>query len=102
MCIRDSTASLKKKKVTTKQSGVVDAILTTAATKAPTGRIEVREGSDVVGKGSLSTGDAGHLTITLSRLSKGAHVLKVHFLGSTSLRESTSKPVTLVVTKARR
>ena len=98
----DVTGSLKKKTVTTKQSGAVEVTLKTAATKSPTGRIEVREGSAVVGRGSLVVGNAGRLTISLDRLAKGAHVLKVHYLGSTSLRGSTSKPLTLVVTKARR
>lgn len=98
----DLAASLKKRTVTTKQSGLVEITLKTAATKKPTGRIEVREGSVVVGKGTLSTGDLGELRMTLDRLRKGTHVLKAHYLGSTSLRESTSKSFTLVVTKARR
>lgn len=98
----DLSASLQRKSVTTKQSGVVEATLTTSATKKPTGRVEVREGRDVVGKGSFSARDGGELTITLDRLPRGSHALRAYFLGSSSLKASASKSFTLVVTKARR
>lgn len=98
----DLAASLQKKSVTTKQSGVVEATLTTSATKKPTGRVEVREGRDVVGKGSFSARDGGKLTITLDRLHRGSHALKAYYLGSSDLKASASKSFTLTVTKARR
>ncbi len=93
-------ASLAQRKVTTRQNGVVK-VTVSAKDAKPTGDVEVREGGTVVGEGHLRAGDKGQLTIGLDRLPKGDHDLKVVYLGSTTVKGSTSQTITLTVTKAR-
>ena len=94
-------AALAQKKVTTKQTGVVTVTVSAKGVK-PTGDVEIREGRDVVGGGQLKAGNGGRLTITLDRLPKGAHDLKAVYLGSRSVKGSSSQTITLTVVKARR
>lgn len=94
-------ATLAQKKITTKQNGAV--VVTVSAKGAkPTGDVEIREGRDVVGGGQLKTGSGGRLTISLDRLPKGSHDLKAVYLGSRSVKGSSSQTITLSVTKPRR
>lgn len=94
-------AALAQKKITTKQNGVVTVTVSVKDVK-PTGDVEIREGRDVVGGGQLKAGNDGRVTITLDRLPKGSHDLKAVYLGSRSVKGSSSQTVTLIVTKSRR
>ncbi|HYF72477.1 MAG TPA: Ig-like domain repeat protein [Nocardioides sp.] len=95
-----TSAALAQKKITTKQNGVVTVTVSANGVK-PTGDVEIREGREVVGTGRLKTGDKGVITIGLDRLPKGAHDLKAVYVGSRSVKASSSPTVTLTVTKAR-
>jgi len=98
-----TSAALVTRNVTTKGRGAVVVTVATKATKTPAGAVEVREGSKVVGEGTLKTNNRGSVTVVLDKLGKGGHVLKAYFLGSDSLAPSVSKhPITLVVVKSRR
>lgn len=94
-------AALAHKKITTKQNGVVTVTVTAKGAK-PTGDVEIREGRDVVGGGQLKAGNGGRITIGLDRLPKGSHDLKAVYLGSRSVKGSSSQTITLTVTKGRR
>lgn len=96
----DTSASLQKSTVTTKQRGVADLTVTSKGGK-PVGDVEVREGRDVVGEGTLEKSDGGKLTLELDRLPRGAHELKAYFLGSAGFKESSSKSFTLTVVRTR-
>jgi hypothetical protein len=71
-------------------------------TGRPAGAVEVREGRKVVGAGRLRSSARGKVVVTLKRLDAGRHDLKAYFLGSKSLRASSSRAVTLTVKKPRR
>jgi hypothetical protein len=94
-----TTGELGDKSITTKQNGVVDVVVSSKATTKPTGAIEVREGRKVVGEGTLKAKGKGKLTIELDKLAKGSHDLKVYYLGSSTLKASTSGVLTLKVAK---
>lgn len=94
-------ATLARKKITTKQSGVVTVTVSAKGAK-PAGDVEIREGRDVVGGGQLKAGNGGRVTIILDRLPKGSHELKAVYLGSRSVKGSSSQTITLTVTKGRR
>lgn len=98
-----TNAMLTKKSVSNKEKASVVVAVTTNATKKPTGLVEVREGTNVVGTGELKPGNQGAVTVTLGRLGKGGHVLRAYFLGSDDLAPSSSKqPITLMVGKSRK
>lgn len=96
-----TSASLEDGTVTTRQNGEVDVTVTSRATGKPTGDVEVREGRHVVGEGQLRSRDKGHVSIELDKLGKGQHELKAYYLGSSTLKESSSKSVTLTVKKSK-
>lgn len=97
-----TSAALADKSITTKQNGVVKVTVATSATKTPTGDVEVREGRRVVGEGTLKAGAKGTVSIGLDRLPAGSHSLVASYVGSSTLKASTSGSVTLVVKKVRR
>jgi hypothetical protein len=98
-----TSAALVSRNVTTKGRGAVVVTVATKATKTPLGKIEVREGSKVVGGAELRAGNRGTVTVVLGKLGKGGHVLKAFFLGSDTLAPSAAKqPITLMVVKSRK
>ncbi len=94
-------AKLPDTQITTNDKGKVDVTVSSAATRKPTGAVEIREGKAVLGSGRLAAGDKGHLKVTLKKLARGSHDLKAYFLGSSSLKKSYSQAVTLTVKKPR-
>lgn len=96
----ETRGSLQRATVTTRQRGLVDVTVTSKGAK-PVGDVEVREGRDVVGDGTLEKSDGGSVTLELDRLPRGAHELKAYFLGSAGFKESSSKSFTLTVVRTR-
>jgi len=97
-----TNAVLTSRYATTRDRATIVVAVTSRSTKKPTGPVEVREGRNVVGSAVLKPGNQGNVTVTLTKLGKGGHVLRAYFLGSDSLAASSSKrPVTLVVGKPR-
>ncbi|GAW48784.1 uncharacterized protein (Precursor) [Nocardioides sp. PD653] len=91
--------ALEDSSITTKQNGVVDVEVSSKATSKPTGTVEVREGREVLGEGTLRTKNRGELTIGIDKLDKGIHHLKVYYLGSSTLKASSSDNLTLKVVR---
>ena len=96
----DTSASLQKASVTTRQRGAADVMVTSKGGK-PVGDVEVREGKHVVGEGTLKKSDGGAITVQLDKLPRGAHELKAYFLGSAAFKDSSSKSFTLTVVRTR-
>jgi 5-hydroxyisourate hydrolase-like protein (transthyretin family) len=95
-----TSADLVKATVTTKQNGEVEVSVTSKATGKPTGDVEIREGRHVVGEGQVKSRDKGAVSLELDKLGKGEHDLKAYYLGSSTLKPSSSKSFTLTVKKA--
>lgn len=87
--------------ITTDDKGKVKVTVTPGAQK-PTGDVQVREGSKVVGSAELVARARGEVTVTLRKLARGSHDLKVVYTGSELHQESTSSRLTLVVKAATR
>ena len=90
-------AALVKGSVTTREAGAVT--VTVQGDGKVTGGVEVREGRKVVGEATLKKGT---VTVTLDKLPKGTHALTAHYLGTADHKASSSRQLTLTVTKARR
>lgn len=70
-------------------------VTVTGAGDPPSGRVQVREGSKVLGTGTLLvTGDRGTATVTLpATLAVGTHRLTAVFAGTSTVAGSSSSPV---------
>lgn len=91
-----TTGKLTRSKVTVKQNARVK-VSVKAAGASPSGRFEIRHGSKVIKVGYLRNGKA---TITLPKLKKArTYRLRVVYAGSPSVKTSSSKLITLRVTK---
>jgi hypothetical protein len=91
-----STGRLVKPKVTVRQNAKLKVSVAVRGASA-SGRFHIRNGSKVLKTGYLRNGTA---TITLPKLKKArTYRLRVVFLGSSTVKPSTSRPVTLRVTK---
>ncbi len=97
-----TTASLAHSRIAPDEKGRVTVTVTGRGTNRPAGAVEVRDGRKVVGTGRLRPAARGRLAVTLKRLDAGRHDLKTYFLGSKTLRASSSRAVTLTVRKPRR
>lgn len=65
----------------------------------PLGKVQIKDGSKVIGTVNLRNDSGGHLTIRLKKLLPGTHKLKVFYLGSTATAPSKSKRLKLIVLK---
>lgn len=92
---------LKDSSISPDEKGKVVVTVSSKETKKPTGEIEVRDGHKVVGSDEITAGDKGQITVTLKKLAKGGYDLKACFLGSSTLKASSSKAFTLTVKKPR-
>lgn len=97
-----TTAVPAKDSITTKDNGKVTVTVKSGATDKPTGKIEIRDGREVVGDAVVNKRDKGTVTVTLDKLPKGTYELKAHFLGSADLKASSSSAFTLKVVKKKR
>ncbi|CAN5220913.1 esterase-like activity of phytase family protein [soil metagenome] len=61
------------------------------------GPVEIRSGSTVVGRGTVTNGVG---TVTLAQVAPGTRQLKAYFAGATNVGASTSESITLKVAKA--
>jgi hypothetical protein len=95
---RTSTTSAKlvDDSITVDEKGKVKVTVAPTGSK-PTGKVSVQEGRKTVGSATLKAKHKGELTVTLDKLAKGAHDLKVTYGGSDDFAESTSGKLTLVV-----
>ncbi|AMB57538.1 ExeM/NucH family extracellular endonuclease [Microterricola viridarii] len=62
-----------------------------------TGTVEVLDGNKVVATMQLTAKDKGKASVNLPKLSRGVHLLKARFLGSATVKASTSLPVPLIL-----
>ena len=82
--------------ITTREKGKVQVTVTPGKDK-PAGEIVVKEGRDTVGEADLTGSDRGFVVVTLERLSRGQHELKVVYKGNKNFDGSSSKLITLTV-----
>ena len=97
-----TSASLADSRIAPDQKGKVRVTVTGGAASRPAGTVEIRDGRKVVGAGRLSPSAGGKVVVILERLAAGRYDLKACFLGSKTLKTSTSREVTLTVEKPRR
>ncbi|MBO1901347.1 Ig-like domain repeat protein [Leucobacter weissii] len=92
-------AKLAKKSVKASQRGrvVVNAKLSGASGVHPTGKVQVLRGSKVIKTVTLKASQKGRTTVTLPKLKKGTHQLRVKLPSSSTRSAVTSKRVTLRV-----
>ncbi|NDK29323.1 DUF11 domain-containing protein [Streptomyces sp. TR1341] len=67
----------------------------TCTAGTPTGEVEFRSGTTVLGTAPLN--DAGTATLTTTSLPLGAHQITAHYLGSADCPPSDSEPVVVVI-----
>lgn len=96
--VSKTSGDLVKSTVSTGDKGKVEVAVTPAGEK-PTGKVAVKEGKQVVGSATLKGKHNGEVTVTLEKLAKGSHDLKVVYGGSGVHAASTSAKFTLKVTK---
>lgn len=87
-----STTRVKVKKLPGRRARVTVQVSSAAAV---TGVVEVRRGTKVVARGKLAANAHGAVRLVVRKLPKGASKLTVRYLGSSTVRASTSKPVKL-------
>lgn len=97
----ETSGKLVDNEITTDDKGKVKVTVTPGAQK-PTGDVQVKEGSKVLGSAELVARNKGEVTVTLKKLAKGSHDLKVVYTGSKFHKASTSSKLTLVVKAAKR
>lgn len=96
-----TSASLRSSQITTLDRGRV-VVTVAGGPRGATGDVEVRDGRRVLGSDTLGPGDSGTVTVSLHRLDTGTYSVRAYFLGSRSLKpSSTAKAMTLRVTRPR-
>ena len=94
-----STTAITSAAASTYGKAAVVKVKVTGSAGTPTGKVNLKEGSTVIGSATLSNGIA---TVTLSKtLAAGKHTLTASYLGSTSTGASTSSAATLTIAKAK-
>lgn len=101
--IRTSTTSAKLVRATVLvgDRGKVKITVAPTGTK-PTGAVVVKEGRSKVGSATLRATHRGEIAVTLDKLPRGSHDLKVSYLGSRVHQGSTSAKLTLTVKAPKR
>ena len=101
--LRTSRASgkLVRGTVAVGDKGKVKVTVTPTGDK-PTGSVVVKKGQKKVGSATLKATHKGEVTVTLDKLPKGSHDLKVVYGGSRVHQGSTSATLTLTVKAERR
>lgn len=96
-----SATALTLNKTTIKKSkqAVATVKVSSAGTPTPTGGVKVYDGSKVIKSATLAASAKGTIKITLPKLKKGTHKIKATYAGNTVAKGSTSKVVSLKVTK---
>jgi hypothetical protein len=93
-----TTATLLGKTIRKGAHGKVSVSVTGSGVSHATGALKVKQGKKVLTTVNLKSSNNGRRTITLPKLGKGKHRLKIVYGGSSTVRGSTSKTVTLKVT----
>ena len=91
--------SLNKTKIKKSKRAVATIKVTSAGTPTPTGGVKVYDGSKAIKSATLAASAKGTIKITLPKLKKGTHKIKATYAGNTVAKGSTSKVVSLKVTK---
>lgn len=94
-----SGLSLNKKKIKKSKRAVATVTVRAAGIPGPTGTVRIYDGSKVISTATLSAPAKGSITITLPKLKKGTHKIKVGYAGSSAVNASASAVVKLKVTK---
>jgi hypothetical protein len=96
--VSTTTATLLGTTIKKSAHGKVSVSVAGSGVSRPTGTLTVKQGKKVLAKVKLKASSNGRKTISLPKLGKGKHKLKVVYSGSATVKGSTSKNVTLKVT----
>ncbi len=91
------TAKLAKKSVRVGTKGKVTVTIKATGVAKPTGKVVVYDGKKKIRTVTVKAKHGGKVTITLPKLKKGTHKIKVTYNGSTEVAKKTSKVVDLRV-----
>ena len=94
-----TTATLVSKTVPKRGRGVLNVHVDVIDLGVPLGKIQIKDGTKVIGTVILKNDSGGDLKIRLKKLKPGKHKLTVYYLGSTATSASKSKKIKLVVLK---
>lgn len=97
--VTTTTASLKSATIAKRARAVILAKINVVDLGVPLGKVQVKDGSKVIGTVLLRNDSGGELKIRLKQLLPGRHKLKVFYLGSSATTSSKSKRLTLTVLK---
>lgn len=81
--------------VSTARRGKVSVVVSSAA--APTGTVLVKDRGRTIGRVALTVSHQGRIVVRIPRLSRGRHVLVVHYSGSTTTHGSSSAKRTVTL-----
>ncbi|WP_432479789.1 Ig-like domain repeat protein [Nocardioides sp. GXQ0305] len=94
-----TTGQLSASKIRKKARAKVSVYVSASGLSDPTGKVRVKKGSKTLASATLKATRSGRITVTLPRLPKGRHQLKVSYAGETRVAPSTSKAMKLTVTR---
>jgi 5'-nucleotidase len=97
--LAESTVSAKAQAVVYGTAAKVHATVT--STPTATGRVEVREGADVIGSGTLNSAGKANFLLRRLALAPGVHTLTIDYLGDSQVAPSTGT-FSLTIRKAPR
>jgi hypothetical protein len=94
-----TTATLESATISKRARGVINAHVDVLDLGVPLGKIQIKDGTKVIGTVNLKNDSGGNVKIRLKKLLPGKHKLTVVYLGSTATTSSKSKKLKLVVLK---
>ncbi len=94
-----TTATLESAKIPKRARGVLNVHVDVVDLGVPLGKIQIKDGTKIIGTVILKNDSGGNLKIRLKKLKPGKHKLTVVYLGSAATLSSKSKRVKLIVLK---
>lgn len=97
--VSTTDARFRDSRISKSLRGVVEVHVNAPGLVAPTGKLTVKKGSNRIASAKLTVTKRSRVDITLPKLPKGKHKLTVSYTGDDQVIGSTSKVITLVVTR---
>ncbi|MFE1663212.1 5'-nucleotidase C-terminal domain-containing protein [Microbacterium sp. P02] len=95
--VKSTTFGWPSKIIAKKGSAVAYTAIVLAGGVVPTGTVNILDGSKVIATATLTETDNGRVTVTLPSLARGLHKLSAQFVGSDTVKTSTSFWLPLIV-----
>ena len=97
--VTTTTATVQQATIPKRARGVLNVHVSVLDLGVPLGKVQVKDGSKVIGTVNVRNDSGGDLVIRLKKLLPGKHKLTVLYLGSAATTASKSKKVKLIVLK---